>query len=115
MVFRVGKGLIWAVRDPIEKQKPITGKGGSVMRYQTVIDDHGINDKRLLVIQPEFASMLQVMSRSGNTLSTTLREAWESGVLQTMVKNSPAKATGAHISIVGHITVDELRTNLIRI
>ena len=26
-----------------------------------------------------------------------------------MVKNSPAKATGAHISIVGHITRDELR------
>ena len=29
-----------------------------------------------------------------------------------MTKNSPAKATGAHISIVGHVTRDELRRNL---
>ena len=29
--------------------------------------------------------------------------------LQTLTKNSPAKATGAHISIIGHITRDELR------
>jgi Protein of unknown function (DUF3987) len=110
-----GEGLIWNVRDQVEKQKPITGKGGRVVDYQTVIDDHGIPDKRLLVIQPEFASMLQVMSRNGNTLSTTVRRAWETGNLQSMTKNSPAKATGAHISIVGHITVDELRTNLNRI
>jgi hypothetical protein len=31
-----------------------------------------------------------------------------------MVKNSPLKATGAHISIIGHITKDELRARLTR-
>jgi hypothetical protein len=31
-----------------------------------------------------------------------------------MTKNSPAKATGAHVSIIGHITVDELRGSLDR-
>jgi len=35
--------------------------------------------------------------------------AWDCGDLKTMVKNSPQKATKAHISIVGHITRDELR------
>src|SRR4030095_6347743 len=49
------------------------------------------------------------MAREGNTLSPVIRCAWDSGDLRTMVKNSPAKATGAHISIVGHITRDELR------
>jgi hypothetical protein len=32
--------------------------------------------------------------------------------LRTLTRNSPAKATGAHISIVGHITRDELRQQL---
>src|SRR5437762_3189358 len=49
------------------------------------------------------------MTREGNTLSPVIRSAWDCGDLKTMVKNSPAKATGAHISIVGHITKDELR------
>lgn len=53
--------------------------------------------------------MLKVMTREGNTLSPVIRSAWDCGDLKTMVKNSPAKATGAHISIVGHITRDELR------
>ncbi|MGA7698186.1 MAG: hypothetical protein WCB27_01145, partial [Thermoguttaceae bacterium] len=35
-----------------------------------------------------------------------------SGTLRTLTRNSPAKATGAHISIVGHITRDELRQQL---
>lgn len=32
--------------------------------------------------------------------------------LNTLVKNSPAKATGAHVSIIAHITVDELAREL---
>jgi len=31
-----------------------------------------------------------------------------------MTKNSPLSATGGHISIVGHITTDELRRRLNR-
>ncbi len=37
-----------------------------------------------------------------------VRNAWDSGNLRTLTKNSPAKASGAHISVVGHITRDEL-------
>ena len=44
------------------------------------------------------------MRREGNTLSTTLRDAWDTGTLRTLTKNSPAVATGAHISIIGHVT-----------
>jgi len=94
-----GEGLIWSVRDQIEK---VNKKG------ETEIIDPGIQDKRLLLVEPEFSSVLQVMSREKNTLSSILRKGWESGNLQTMTKNSPAKATGAHISILAHITEDEL-------
>ena len=108
-----GEGLIWAVRDPIYKTEPIKEKG-VVVDYQEVMTDAGVKDKRLFVIEPEFASVLKVMSRESNTLSAIIRHAWDRGNLRTMTKNSPAKATGAHISIVGHITSDELRTYLTR-
>jgi hypothetical protein len=104
-----GEGLIWTVRDPIEETKPIRKKGRFIGEYETYIANHGEDDKRLLVIEAEFANVLKVMTREGNTLSPVIRCAWDSGNLNTMVKNSPAKATNAHISIVGHITRDELR------
>src|SRR5262249_502094 len=79
-----------------------------------LIVDPGVADKRLLVTEAEFAGALSVMERHGNTLSTNIRNAWDGLVLQTMTKNSPLKATGAHVSIVGHITKDELRSRLTR-
>jgi len=107
-----GEGLIWAVRDPIEKREAIKEKGRATGEYQVVETDPGITDKRLLVIEPEFASVLKVCDRETNILSTTIRQAWDSGDLRTLTKNSPAKATGAHISIIGHITRDELLRGL---
>jgi hypothetical protein len=76
--------------------------------------DAGVSDKRLLVIAPEFASVLRVLLREGNTLSPVLRKAWDSGSLRTLTKNSPACATGAHISVIAHITEEELRRYLDR-
>jgi hypothetical protein len=103
-----GEGLIWAVRDEITKEEPIREKGRPTGEYQTVVVDRGITDKRLLVLESEFASTLRVMGRDGNTLSAVIRQAWDSGDLRTMTKNCPAQATGAHISLIGHITKDEL-------
>jgi hypothetical protein len=42
------------------------------------------------------------------------RKAWDGGILSTMTRSSSLRATGAHISIVGHITVEELRARLTR-
>ncbi len=106
-----GEGLIWAVRDEIEKQEPIREKK-RITGYQTVITDKGVSDKRVLVIEPEFASVLRVAGRDGNILSTVYRQAWDSGLLRVLNKNSPVKATGAHISVIGHITRDELLMEL---
>jgi hypothetical protein len=103
-----GEGLIWAVRDPIA----MTVKDKKTGNYNTEIVDAGIEDKRLLVIEGEFASVLKVMTRKGNTLSPVIRSAWETGNLRTLTKNSPARATGAHISIIGHITRSEARREL---
>ncbi len=90
-----GEGLIYAVRDPSDVEG-----GGSVL-------DVGVDDKRLLVHESEFASTLGALRREGNTLSPVVRNAWDTGDLRTLTRNSPLRATGAHISIVGHITSDE--------
>jgi hypothetical protein len=102
-----GEGLIWSVRDPIFKLEP-KKENKVIVDYQEVMIDSGVEDKRLFVIEQEFAATLKVMSRESNILSATIRQAWDDGDLRTLTKNSPAKATGAHISILGHITQDEL-------
>jgi hypothetical protein len=99
-----GEGLIWQVRDPTERDE--SGED------DVQVEDPGVDDKRLLVYEGEFASVLKVLSRHGNTLSPVVRNAWDTGNLRTLTKNSPAVATDAHISIVGHITKDELLRNL---
>ncbi len=106
-----GEGLIWAVRDPILTREPVKEKG-HVVAYEEVETDPGVADKRLLVTETEFCSVLKLAQREGNTLSATIRKAWDTGSLRILNKNSPAQATGAHISIIGHITRDELLRHL---
>jgi hypothetical protein len=93
-----GEGLIHRVRDDL-----VNGKGETVP---------GIADKRLLVYEPEFARTLRVADREQNILSMVIRQAFDSGDLRTTTKSSPETATGTHISIIGHITIDELLRHL---
>jgi hypothetical protein len=106
-----GEGLIWAVRDAIMKRERVKEKGKPA-RYEEVEADPGVEDKRLLVFEPEFANVLKQTERHGNTLSVILRQAWDGSDLRSMTKNSPARATGAHTSLIGHITVAELHRYL---
>jgi hypothetical protein len=103
-----GEGVIWAVRDPIF-QAQRDKKSGEVTEVKI---DNGIEDKRLFIGETEFAQALKVMSRPTNILSIVLRNAWDTGNLRTLVKNNPARATEAHISLVGHITNEELKREL---
>lgn len=108
-----GEGLIWQVRDPIEEtRKARKGESGDEHGFVTERVDVGIGDRRLLVVEPELASVLERMQREGNTLSAVLRQAWDGGKLDTLVKSNRATATDAHVSVVGHITVEELRRKL---
>jgi hypothetical protein len=101
-----GEALVWAIRDPSEpKEKPKNG--------ETIIEDQGVEDKRLMVHEGEFASILKVANREGSILSEIVRKAWDSdSPLRNMVKRSPVQATSPHISIVGHITLPELKREL---
>jgi hypothetical protein len=102
-----GEGLVWAVRDPIEKRVKLK-EGKRKGQEMTKIVDEGVEDKRLLVLETEFASPLRVIRRETNILSAIIRRAWDRGDLNNLTKQSPARATDAHISIIGHITREEL-------
>jgi hypothetical protein len=91
-----GEGLVWAVRDPAGAKR------------RKAESDPGVSDKRLLVVESELAAALKVMGREGNTLSPILRCAWDGTDLSTLAKNSPARATAPHVSVIGHITATEL-------
>ena len=71
-------------------------------------EDNAPADKRKLIVESEFAQVMKVLAREGNTLSPVIRNSWDGKTLQTMAKNSPLRATGAHVGIVGHITKQEL-------
>lgn len=105
------EGLIYHVRDALYKKQPVKEKG-RVVEYQEVMIEEAVDDKRLLIVESEFASTLTVMGREGNTLSEVIRNAWDSGDLATLTRNSPLKATNAHISILAHVTKAELLARL---
>ena len=86
-----GEGLIAEVRDPLDAN-----------------DTAAPVDKRLLVLEPEFAQVMKVLARESNTLSPVVRNAWDSKRLQALVRNAPLRASNAHVGIVAHITKDEL-------
>jgi hypothetical protein len=65
-------------------------------------------DKRLIILDEEFASGLACTKREGNTLSMGIRCFWDSGDYAPLTKNNPVLVKGAHISILTHITMQEL-------
>jgi hypothetical protein len=100
-----GEGLIEQVRDPRTEVRRARGKDAPEL---TIVDE-GVADKRLLVVENEFSKVLKVARREGSILSATLRDAWDDVPLRTMVRNNPLKATGSHVSLIGHITARELK------
>jgi hypothetical protein len=100
-----GEGITYAVRDEVQEWK-IDKKSNT---GEWVIIDPGVTDKRLTVIEEEFASALQATKRDGNTLSAIVRTLWDSGNCEPLTKSNRIKCTGAHVGIVAHITLFELQ------
>ena len=110
-----GEGIIHSVHDGIWVREKVTHGRGAKPTYERVLKEEPVADKRLFIIEPEFASALTVMKRQGNTLGAVLRLAWDGKRLQTIVKHNAEKATGVHVTVIGHITIEELRVLLDRV
>ncbi len=89
-----GEGLIERIRDPSGDK-----------------DDGGTKDKRLIVIEPEFASVMARAKREGSSLGAVLRDAWEGAGLSVMSRKAYG-TTKSHVSITGHITPREFRARM---
>lgn len=106
-----GEGLIHSVRDPRHESQPVK-ESGRIVDYEQVMVDPGVTDKRLLVTETEFGGTLARAGRENNTLTAVLRRAWDTGGLRTLTKTARDRATDAHISLIGHVTAEELRQRL---
>lgn len=71
-------------------------------------DVPAIEDKRLLIVESEFANVLHQSKRDGNTLSSALRDAWDGGSIKPATKTSRLWASHPHISLMGDVTPSEL-------
>lgn len=102
-----GEALVMMVRDA--HQKP--GKGGKTVTVP------GVEDKRKLIVEPEFGRFLTVCAREKNTLSARFREIFDSpDTLRNMTIANDIIATGVHIGQIAYITREELvssRANLV--
>jgi hypothetical protein len=68
-----------------------------------------IEDKRLLVVESEFANVLHQSKRDGNTLSAALRDAWDGTENRPAVKTCRVWASEPHVGIIADVTPSELR------
>jgi hypothetical protein len=67
--------------------------------------------KRMLVVETEFGRVLNVAARQGNTLSDYFRQLWDGDRVHILNKEA-VKLDGAFLSVLGHITAEELRVKM---
>ena len=67
-----------------------------------------IHDKRLWIIESEFANVLQQTKRDGNTLSAALRDCWDGVGIKPATKSNRISASHPHISLSAAVTPAEL-------
>jgi len=95
------EGLAYLIRDESDTKE----KDGTPT-------DPGVDDKRLFVVEEEFANVLRQTKREGNTLSAAMRTAWDGGTIAPATKSNRTRATEPHIAIHANITPTELRLSL---
>lgn len=98
-----GEGIISYIRDPIIRKK-VNKKTEEI---EEEIEDEGVADKRAMFIESEFARTLKAMDRTGSTLSEVIKSAWDGKNLATIIKSS-LTSTNPHVSILAHVTQEEL-------
>jgi Protein of unknown function (DUF3987) len=101
-----GEGVIWHIRDKVY---------GTNNEGEEIVEDHGVDDKRLMLDEREFFQCLAVMRRDGSTVSVIVRKAWDGHPLESLTtgrSKTPSRCVEPHFSISGHTTIDELRSGL---
>jgi hypothetical protein len=90
----------------------VTGLSSGEGLIERIRDEgNGDDQKRLLVIEPEFTSVMARSKREGSTLAAVQRQAWDGRAL-SVLNRQQLKASSSHVAIIGHITPREFRLRL---
>ncbi|PKW13916.1 DUF3987 domain-containing protein [Saccharopolyspora spinosa] len=104
-----GEGLTQAFNeDEAGATGPDEGEEGKGKKRASLLPP---GDRRLLAFETEWATVMARMKREGNTLSATLRAAWEGGNLSTLGVNARI-VRDTHVGILAHITPKEFQAKL---
>jgi hypothetical protein len=110
------KGTSWDVtRWLVEKCEPELQKqgiAGGLSSGEGLIDAVKEQDGPLLAVETEFARLLTSAGREHSTLSTVLRQAWDGTHLMLRTRNNPVFVENAFVSIIGHMTLSDLRLKM---
>jgi len=99
-----GEGVIWQVHDAIKK-RTFSKKHQT---WEDILIEEDISDKRAVYNLSEFQQSISNMRRPDSILSSVLRQAWDKDRIESPSKNTAAKSTGAHISMIAATTKGEL-------
>jgi hypothetical protein len=101
-----GEGLIYAVRDELTRIDPQNPLGPPIVVHTES------DTKNILVIETEFSVPLTRMQVPGNTLGDLLKQCWDGGLLETLTRHTPVRATGHLVSLIAHDTFASFRLKL---
>jgi hypothetical protein len=115
LVLRIDRAL----RELDDRYAPQIHRGGLSSREGLVALMHdgyrqgkqeipAIDDKRLWVVESEFANVLHQGRREGNTLSAALRDCWDGVSLKPATKSNRMYASHPHVCLSGAISPSEL-------
>ncbi len=98
-----GEGWIAAVRDPAPPEPSKDGKKPPPPPP---------TDKRLCFIEEEFGRVLARANSEGSILPYVITASYDGAPLAIATRHDPIRATGAHISLLGHTTPTDLKDKL---
>jgi Protein of unknown function (DUF3987) len=94
---------------------------GEICDEDTAFDKNGeivtleedVPDKRMVIVEEELSRIFQMGKRDGNTMSEILRQFYDKPkVVKALSRKSRLKATDPHVSILGHITPEGLKSSM---
>lgn len=99
-------GLMAPVEEGWEQRHRVGGFGSGEAFIQHASENPG---DAIYMVESEFARVLAVASREGSSASSVLRAAWDFSRLEHRIRKQTYEAPPAPVSMVAHITADELR------
>ena len=88
-----------------------TGGLSSGEGLAAAMDDNSeppVTDKRMLVFEPEFSTVMTMSQRTGNNLSMVLRNGFDGVDIKPLTKRDKVQVTDPYLCLMGNITAREL-------